>query len=79
MIGSVLPIPAAEETQMPDPNKLLGAHIHTFHKEPLLGVLDLETEKGFIEVAINRAVAELLIERLQAFLGGRKSRPGDGP
>jgi hypothetical protein len=57
---------------MSEPNKLLGVHIHHLHKDPLLGLMDLETDEGMIEVAINRAIAELLIEQLQGFLASGK-------
>lgn len=60
---------------MSEPNKLLGVHIHRLHKDPLLGVLDLETDEGMIDVAINRTVAELLVEQLRGFLASGDEKP----
>jgi hypothetical protein len=51
------------------PNKILGADYHLITLEPyLIGMLVLETDEGERKFAINRRCAELLIERMEAFL-----------
>ncbi|WP_044548603.1 hypothetical protein [Mesorhizobium japonicum] len=48
--------------------KLLAADTTQLSAEPLIGLLDLETDRGTIEVAINRVVAERLMAVLVEFL-----------
>ncbi|WP_256750525.1 hypothetical protein [Mesorhizobium sp. Mes31] len=48
--------------------KLLAADTMHLSADPLIGLLDLETDSGTIELAINRVVAERLMAVLVEFL-----------
>lgn len=50
------------------PSRILDADYHIIALDPLIGMLVMETDNGEEKLAINRTVAELLIERMQAFL-----------
>jgi hypothetical protein len=56
-------------------NKLLGSDATLLSADPLIGLLELETETGQIELAMNRIVAERLMSTLIEFL---QSGGGDG-
>lgn len=51
-----------------EPNKLQGSTILLLSASPLLGALILETDEGPVHMAVNRAVAEMLLEDLREFL-----------
>jgi hypothetical protein len=55
------------------PNKLLQSGYMLLSKEPLVGVVVLETEKGIIDFGVNRAVAEELRQALDDLLAGKQS------
>lgn len=63
-----------QETNVPnidvdEPNRVLDCQVRVISvDEAHLGVLELETEQGFIPVVINRNVAYLLISELAAFM-----------
>lgn len=51
------------------PNRVLAVDATVVNEEPLLALLNLETDDGAIELAINRTVAELLVDQLLTLLG----------
>lgn len=51
-----------------EPNKLYAADIVKFSDDPLVGALVLNTEKGVIDMGINRLSAETLLKALRDFL-----------
>ncbi|MEP7452705.1 hypothetical protein [Phyllobacterium sp. SB3] len=51
-----------------EPNKLHSTTFIKIHKQPLLGALLLETDKGPIILAVNRTVAEELLSEIERFL-----------
>ncbi|GAA2867342.1 hypothetical protein GGQ99_001307 [Aminobacter niigataensis] len=51
------------------PNRVLQVDTQVVNEEPLLALLNLETDDGAIELAINRSVAELMIDQLMTLLG----------
>lgn len=53
------------------PARLHHSDVTTISDDPLIGLLNLETDDGTIELAINQVVAEELIERLKVFLSER--------
>lgn len=50
------------------PNRLMDVEITALSAEPLVGVMLLSTDQRNVHVAINAALAELLIEELTTFL-----------
>lgn len=57
------------KTPTPEPNRLHESSITVLSKSPRIGILDLHTDKGLIDLAINVTVAEMLYEELRQFLG----------
>jgi len=55
------------------PNRLMDCEITALSAEPLVGGMLLSTDQGDVHLAINEAVAELLIEELQTFLSAEDS------
>lgn len=55
------------------PNRLLQSGYMVLSTEPLVGVIVMETDEGVLDVAVNRSVAEELLENVQMFLEGKKS------
>lgn len=51
------------------PNRVLAVDATVVNEEPLLALLNLETDDGAIELALNRTVAELLVDQLLTLLG----------
>lgn len=52
-----------------EPNRVLDCQVRVISvDEAHLGVLEMETEQGFIPLAINRNVAAMLISELAAFM-----------
>lgn len=51
------------------PNKLQGSTIMKLHDDPLLGRLIINSDQAVLDMAINRAGAEELLEALTEFLG----------
>lgn len=51
------------------PNRVLAVDTTVVNEEPLLALLNLETDDGAIELAVNRTVAELLVDQLLTLLG----------
>lgn len=51
------------------PNKLQGSTIMKFSDDPLLGRLIINSDQAILDMAINRAVAEELLDTLLEFLG----------
>lgn len=51
------------------PNRVLQVDTQLVNEEPLLALLNLETDDGAIELAINRSVAELMVDQLMTLLG----------
>lgn len=49
-------------------NRLMDCEITALSADPLVGVMLLSTDQGNVHVAINTALAELLIEELTTFL-----------
>lgn len=49
-------------------NKLLDVDTTLLSAEPLIGLLELETDTGTIELAMNRIVAERLLSAVVEFL-----------
>jgi hypothetical protein len=53
-------------------NKLLDADTTLLSAEPLIGLLELETDTGTIELAMNRTLAEQLLFAVVEFLKAGK-------
>ncbi|RWB27536.1 MAG: hypothetical protein EOQ42_31130 [Mesorhizobium sp.] len=53
-------------------NKLLAADTTLLSAEPLIGLLELETDSGTIELAMNRIVAQRLLSAVVEFLQAGK-------
>ncbi|TKD40627.1 MAG: hypothetical protein E5W98_20540 [Mesorhizobium sp.] len=53
-------------------NKLLAADTTLLSAEPLIGLLELETDTGRIELAMNRILAEQLLFAIVEFLQAGK-------
>ena len=51
------------------PNRVLAVDTMMVNDEPLLALLNLETDDGAVELAINRTMAELLVDQLLTLLG----------
>ncbi|MBT1157555.1 hypothetical protein J1C56_18340 [Aminobacter anthyllidis] len=51
------------------PNRVLAVDTTVVNDEPLLALLNLETDDGAVELAINRTMAELLVDQLLTLLG----------
>jgi multisubunit Na+/H+ antiporter MnhF subunit len=51
------------------PNRVLAVDTTVVNEEPLLALLNLETDDGAVELAINRTMAELLVDQLLTLLG----------
>ncbi|CAI2933887.1 hypothetical protein WHT83_20265 [Aminobacter sp. P9b] len=51
------------------PNRVLQVDTQVVNEEPLLALLNLETDDGAVELAINRSVAELMVDQLMTLLG----------
>lgn len=51
------------------PNRVLAVDTTVVNEEPLLALLNLETDDGAIELAVNRTMAELLVDQLLTLLG----------
>jgi hypothetical protein len=51
-----------------DPNRMLEASYHLISLEPLVGVLEITTDQGFIPFGINRSCAEQLASVVDMFL-----------
>ncbi|CAN7560884.1 MULTISPECIES: hypothetical protein [Aminobacter] len=51
------------------PNRVLAVDTMVVNEEPLLALLNLETDDGAVELAINRTMAELLVDQLLTLLG----------
>ncbi|GAA2833063.1 hypothetical protein EDC40_104271 [Aminobacter aminovorans] len=51
------------------PNRVLAVDTMMVNEEPLLALLNLETDDGAVELAINRTMAELLVDQLLTLLG----------
>ncbi|PWK60744.1 hypothetical protein [Aminobacter sp. AP02] len=51
------------------PNRVLAVDTTVVNDEPLLALLNLETDDGAIELAVNRTMAELLVDQLLTLLG----------
>lgn len=51
------------------PNRVLAVDTMVVNEEPLLALLNLETDDGAVELAINRTMAELIIDQLLTLLG----------
>lgn len=61
-----------------DPNLLHESSYILFTRKPnVIGLLLLDTDEGIFECAINRTVAEILRNNLDAFLNGEPS-PAQG-
>jgi hypothetical protein len=55
------------------PNRILDAQVRVISvEEAHLGVLELDTEQGFIPLSINRKVAYLLIAALAEFMAAKE-------
>lgn len=51
------------------PNRVLAVDTMVVNVEPLLMLLNLETDDGAVELAINRTMAELIVDQLLTLLG----------
>ncbi|AMS40469.1 hypothetical protein N7E70_007020 [Aminobacter sp. NyZ550] len=51
------------------PNRVLAVDTMVVNEEPLLALLNLETDDGAVELAINRTMAELIVDQLLTLLG----------
>lgn len=51
------------------PNRVLAVDEMVVNEEPLLALLNLETDDGAVELAINRTMAELIVDQLLTLLG----------
>jgi len=51
------------------PNRVLAVDTMVVNEEPLLMLLNLETDDGAVELAINRTMAELIVDQLLTLLG----------
>jgi multisubunit Na+/H+ antiporter MnhF subunit len=51
------------------PNRVLAVDTMVVNQEPLLALLNLETDDGAVELAINRTMAELIVDQLLTLLG----------
>lgn len=51
------------------PNRVLAVDTMMVNEEPLLALLNLETDDGAVELAINRTMAELIVDQLLTLLG----------
>ncbi|MGX7875319.1 hypothetical protein ACVDG5_023675 [Mesorhizobium sp. ORM6] len=49
-------------------NKLLGSYVTLLSRDRLLGLLELETDTGQIDLVMNKLIAERLMETLIDFL-----------
>lgn len=62
------------------PNRVLDAAVRVISvEEAHLGVLELETDQGFVPLSINRNVAYLLIAELAAFMAAEEVTPAEPP
>lgn len=59
------------------PPYMLSAWIRLLSKDPLLGVLTVETDEGVVEVTIGDDGAARLIRLLQMFYEKRQDKPQD--
>jgi hypothetical protein len=62
------------------PNRILDAEVRVISvEEAHLGILELETEQGFVPLVVNRNVAYLLISELAAFMAADEVTPEESP
>lgn len=61
-------MPADTPNRLFDPRKILAVSVTTQQKEPLTGVLELQTADGILECQINEEIAQMLSSDLDHFL-----------
>ncbi|WP_353642932.1 hypothetical protein [Mesorhizobium sp. WSM2239] len=68
MVAKVAMAPMKRKPSKSGFTKLLASDATLLSADPLIGLLELETETGQIELAMNRIVAERLMSTLVEFL-----------